>query len=69
MDVERTREQDEFECFGIPSHVHVEPDGSAAPLPVGWGRRDWVLRESWLLGPEALPSPPMPASIELDIVR
>jgi hypothetical protein len=68
MDGERTREQEESECFGIPSHVHAEADGSAAPLPPGRGRRDWVLHESWLLGPEALPSPPMPAAIELDIV-
>jgi hypothetical protein len=69
MDIERVREQEEFECFGIPLHVHVEPDGSAARLPPGWGRRDWVFQDSALLGPEALPSPPMPASIELDIVR
>jgi hypothetical protein len=69
MDVERNREQEEFECFGIPTHVHVEADGRPSPLPPGWGRRDWVFHESWLLGPEALPSPPMSASFELDIVR
>jgi hypothetical protein len=68
MDVEHNREQEEFECFGIPTHVHVEADGAPAALPPGWGRRDWVLHESWLLGPETLPSPPMSASIELDIV-
>ena len=69
MDVERNREQEEFECFGIPHHVHVEADGGPAALPPGWGRRDWVLHESWVLGPEALPSPPLSAPIELDIVR
>ena len=69
MDIERVREQEQYECFGIPDHVHVEPDGSAARLPAGWGRRDWVFHESWLLGPEALPSPPMAASVEVEVVR
>jgi len=69
MDGDRVREQEEFECFGIPLHVHVEDDGSAMPMPLGWGRRNWVLLESPLLGPEAIPSPPMPASFEVDIVR
>ena len=69
MDGESVREQERFECFGIPHHVHVEPDGAPAPLPPGWGRRDWVLMESPLLGPEALPSPPVGAWVELDIVR
>ena len=63
------REQDEFECFGIPLHVRVEADGSAMPMPLGWGRRNWVLLESSLLGPETMPSPPMPAAFEVDIVR
>ena len=67
MDDERAREQDRFECFDIPHHVHVEADGSAARLPPGWGRRDWVF-DSRLLGPEALPSPLLPASIEGDSV-
>jgi hypothetical protein len=62
-------EQEQFECFGIPAHVHVESDGSAARLPPGWGRRNWVLLESPLLGAEAMPSPPMAASVEVDIVR
>ena len=63
------REQEQFECFGVPPHVHVESDGSAMPQPPGWGRRNWVLLEWALLGAEATPSPPMAASVELDIVR
>jgi len=62
-------EQEQFECFGVPHHVHVEDDGSAARVPPGWGRRDWLLREAVALGAEAMPSPPMPAAFELDIVR
>jgi hypothetical protein len=62
-------ELERFECFGVPQHVHVEGDGSAAPVPPGWGRRDWLLREAALLGAEAMPSPPMPPAFELDIVR
>ncbi len=68
--MERTiDEQEQFECFGVPNHVHVESDGSAARLPPGWGRRDWLMREAAMLGAEALPSPPMPPAFELDIVR
>jgi hypothetical protein len=69
MDGDRVREQEQFECFGIPLHVHAGDDGSAMPMPLGWGRRNWVLLESPLLGAEAMPSPPMPASFELDIIR
>ena len=62
-------EQEQYECFGVPLHVHVESDGSAAPLLPGWGRRDWLLREAAHLGMEAMPSPQMPPAFELDIVR
>jgi len=62
-------EQEQFECFGVPPHVRVEADGSAARVPPGWGRRDWLLREAALLGAEAMPSPPLASTFELDIVR
>lgn len=62
-------ELDRYECFGVPQHVHVEDNGSAARVPPGWGRRDWLLREAAHLGAEATPSPPMPPALELDIVR
>ena len=58
--MERTMdEQEQFECFGVPQHVHVESDGIAARVPPGWGRRDGLLREAAMLGVEAMPSPPM----------
>lgn len=71
MDRDPVHEQEQFECFGLPRHVQVECDGSIAPVPPGWGRRDWFLRETTLvqLGAEAEPSPPMTAPIVLEIVR
>jgi hypothetical protein len=67
--MDRMDEQEHFECFGVPQHVHVEVDGSAARVPPGWGRRDWLLREAAQLGMEAMPSPPMAPAFELDIIR
>jgi hypothetical protein len=65
----REREQERFECFGIPLHARVDSGGSAIPLPPGWGRRNWVPLDSPLLGAEAMPSPAMAASVELEVVR
>jgi hypothetical protein len=52
-------EQENYECFGIPAHVWAEGDATPAPDPVGWYRRSWVYREVAMLGPEAMPSPPL----------
>ncbi|HEX6634557.1 MAG TPA: hypothetical protein VF038_11355 [Usitatibacter sp.] len=61
--------QESFECFGIPQHVSVEADGSIPPSPPGWNRRNWLLHEASLLGAEAIPSPPLTASVEITVVR
>ena len=52
-------EQEQFECFAIPSHVFVDGDEAHAVTQpaLGLHRRDWLLRELDLLGPEATPSP------------
>lgn len=69
MELDSALAQESFECFGIPLHVHVEADGSFTPPPAGWHRRNWLLREVASLGIEALPSPPLAASIEIEVVR
>jgi len=69
MELDSARDQESFECFGIPLHVHVEADGSFASQPPGWNRRKWVLHDGASLGAEAIPSPPADAPIEIDVVR
>lgn len=69
MEIDGARAQEPFECFGIPVHVSVEADGSAAPTPPGWNRRRWFLHEAALLGVEALPSSPVCAAVEIERVR
>ena len=50
-------EQEQYECFAIPSHVLAEEVAQEpAPAMPGSTRRDWVMRELALLGPEAMPS-------------
>ena len=50
-------EQEQYECFAIPTHVLAE-DAASEPAPAvpGSNRRDWVMRELALLGAEAIPS-------------
>lgn len=67
--MDSTHEQQQYECFDIPAHVWVECDGTAAPTPAGWGRRNWVLREVADLGPEAMPSPPINGAVDLNLTR
>ena len=50
-------EQEQYECFGVPSHVRVGDEGIPRPQFIGSTRRHWVFREAALLGPEAIPSP------------
>ena len=52
-------EQEQFECFAIPPHVFVDGDAAndVTPPVLGLHRRDWLLRELDLLGPEATPAP------------
>jgi hypothetical protein len=50
-------EQENYECFAIPSHVWLDAEGAIAPEPAGWSRRNWVYREVAHLGAEAIPSP------------
>ncbi len=69
MEIDSARAQESYECFGIPLHVSVEADGTAAPTPPGWNRRAWFLHEGSLLGVEALPSSPVAAAVEIDRVR
>ncbi|HET7546904.1 MAG TPA: hypothetical protein VFJ86_04005 [Usitatibacter sp.] len=69
MELDSARDQESFECFGIPLHVHVEADGSFEPQPPGWNRRKWLLPDGASLGLEALPSPPLAADIEIEVVR
>lgn len=69
MQIDSVQAQQPWECQGIPLPVSVEADGTPPPTPPGWGRRDWVFREAALLGAEAIPSPPLTAAVELDIVR
>jgi hypothetical protein len=52
-------EQEQYECFGVPSHVRIGEDGTPRPRLVGSTRRNWVFREAALLGAEAIPSPPL----------
>lgn len=52
-------ELEKYECFGVPSHVWVEDDGSLRPQFTESTRRNWVFRELALLGAEAMPSPPL----------
>ena len=67
--MDSTDEQRQYECFDIPAHVWVEMDGSAAPTPSGWGRRNWLLREVAHLGLEATPSPPIAGAFDLNLTR
>lgn len=61
-------DQEQYECFGIPPHVQVNDGVWESPVPVGWGRRDWFLREA-MLGAEATPSPALAAAFLFDVVR
>jgi hypothetical protein len=61
--------QESFECFGVPQQPHGDDAASIAANPPGWNRRKWLLGESANLGAEALPSPPLAASIEITVVR
>ena len=54
-------EQEQYECFGVPSHVRVGDDGTAKLQFTGSTRRHWVFREAAILGAEAIPSPPLEA--------
>ena len=50
-------DQDQFECFAIPSHVFLAEDEVTVPAaPSAIIRRNWVPREMPFLGIEALPS-------------
>ncbi|HSN20482.1 MAG TPA: hypothetical protein VLS49_07390 [Usitatibacter sp.] len=69
METDSALAQAPFECFGLPPHVSVEADGSIAPTPPGWNRRNWLLHDAALLGAEALPAPPLAACMELEVVR
>ena len=55
MSVTYLKEQDPFECFGIPAHVWELPPGLPPEerLP-GAGRRNWVYREMGMLGVESM---------------
>jgi len=54
-------EQEQYECFGVPSHVWVG-DGAIPKAPfAGSARRPWVPSEAAILGAEAMPSPPLEA--------
>jgi hypothetical protein len=52
-------EQENYECFAIPSHVWVGHDVAVAQEPAGRPRRNGVYREVAMLGAEAIPSPPL----------
>jgi hypothetical protein len=54
-------EQEQYECFGIPSHVWITSDAGNAPAAAAAKRRRLV-HDGSLLGCEALPSPPLPDS-------
>ena len=53
-------EQEQYECFGIPSHVLIT--GDAIVPPVAGAKRHRLVHDGLLLGCEALPSPPLPDS-------
>ena len=57
-------EQEQYECFGVPSHVWVGGDGNPKPRFTGSTRRHWVFREAAILGAEAMPSPPLEAEAQ-----
>ena len=69
MATNSANDQEQYECFGIPPHVQVDEGAWQAPVPVGWGRRDWLLREAAMLGAEASPSPALAAAFLVDVVR
>jgi hypothetical protein len=51
-------DQDQFECFAIPTHVFLaEDEVTVAATPPATTRRNPVLRGMAFLGIEALPSP------------
>jgi hypothetical protein len=49
-------DQDQFECFAIPSHVFAEDEVRLPLPPAETTPRNWVRREMAFLGMEALPS-------------
>ena len=51
-----------YESFGVPPHVWVESDGTAQPAPLGWNRRNWILREVASLDEDSMPPVPLPDS-------
>jgi hypothetical protein len=69
MATDTANDQEQYECFGIPPHVQVNEGSWEAPVPVGWGRRDWLLREAALLGVDATPSPVLAASFLFEVGR
>jgi hypothetical protein len=69
MEIDSARDQEPFECFGIPLATRREAELPSAPTPPGWNRRGWFLHEGALLGVEALPSAPVPAAVEIDRIR
>ena len=53
-------ELDQFECFGIPTHVwEVPADSASVPAPAAI-IRNCVYEAALLLGAEAIPSPALP---------
>jgi hypothetical protein len=50
-------EQEQYECFGIPSHVWVENDAAAVQAPPASTRPAGIARDVFMLGAEAMPSP------------
>jgi hypothetical protein len=50
-------ELEKYECFGVPAHVRI-PDDVVIVAPSGGSKqRNWIARESAMLGIEAVPSP------------
>ena len=53
------REQEKYECFGIPDYVWTDRDGVFAREPSGWFRRNWVYREAAKAAADTSSLPPM----------
>jgi len=55
MSATHPKEQDSFECFGIPAHVwELPPDSMHEERVPGANRRNWVHREMAMLGADAM---------------
>jgi hypothetical protein len=53
-------ELEKYECFGVPAHVWIRDDAPSVAPAGAAKQRNWIARESAMLGMEAIPSPALP---------